>query len=168
MLPRTLKNFNVFVDTHSWAGVAESVTIPKITKKTEDFRGAGMIGDVALSMGYEKLEGEVVYAGFDVKQYRQLGVCGTSDLPVRFVGMYQRQDNCTSQIVEIYTRGQAIELDPGDSKNGEKTEIKMSYNYTYYRMEVDGVVEVELDFINGVERFGETDVAKNIKELLGL
>ena len=168
MLPRTLKNFNVFVDTYSWAGVAESVTIPKITKKTEDFRGAGMIGDVALSMGYEKLEGEVVYAGFDVKQYRQLGVCGTSDLPVRFVGMYQRQDNCTSQIVEIYTRGQAIELDPGDSKNGEKTEIKMSYNYTYYRMEVDGVVEVELDFINGVERFGETDVAKNIKELLGL
>ena len=168
MLPRTLKNFNVFVDTHSWAGVAESVTIPKITKKTEDFRGAGMIGDVALSMGYEKLEGEVVYAGFDVKQYRQLGVCGTSDLPVRFVGMYQRQDNCTSQIVEIYTRGQAIELDPGDSKNGEKTEIKMSYNYTYYRMEVDGVVEVELDFINGVERFGETDVAKSIKELLGL
>lgn len=168
MLPRTLNNFNVFVDTHSWAGVAESVTIPKITKKTEDFRGAGMIGDVALSMGYEKLEGEVVYAGFDVKQYRQLGVCGTSDLPVRFVGMYQRQDNCTSQIVEIYTRGQAIELDPGDSKNGEKTEIKMSYNYTYYRMEVDGVVEVELDFINGVERFGETDVAKNIKELLGL
>jgi len=168
MLPRTLKNFNVFVDTHSWAGVAESVTIPKITKKTEDFRGAGMIGDVALSMGYEKLEGEVVYAGFDVKQYRQLGVCGTSDLPVRFVGMYERQDNCTSQIVEIYTRGQAIELDPGDSKNGEKTEIKMSYNYTYYRMEVDGVVEVELDFINGTERFGETDVAKSIKELLGL
>ncbi|MEN3969987.1 phage major tail tube protein [Acinetobacter sp. BWR-L5] len=168
MLPRTLKNFNVFVDTHSWAGVAESVTIPKITKKTEDFRGAGMIGDVALSMGYEKLEGEVVYAGFDVKQYRQLGVCGTSDLPVRFVGMYERQDNCTKQIVEIYTRGQAIELDPGDSKNGEKTEIKMSYNYTYYRMEVDGVVEVELDFINGTERFGETDVAKSIKELLGL
>lgn len=168
MLPRTLKNFNVFVATHSWAGVAESVTIPKITKKTEDFRGAGMIGDVSLSMGYEKLEGEVVYAGFDVKQYRQLGVCGTSDLPVRFVGMYERQDNCTSQIVEIYTRGQAIELDPGDSKNGEKTEIKMSYNYTYYRMEVDGVVEVELDFINGTERFGETDVAKSIKELLGL
>ena len=168
MLPRTLKNFNVFVNTHSWAGVAESVTIPKITKKTEDFRAAGMIGDIALALGYEKLEGEVVYAGFDVKQYRQLGVCGTSDLPVRYVGMYERQDNCTKQIVEIYTRGQAIELDPGDSKNGEKTEIKMSYNYTYYRMEVDGVVEVELDFINGVERFGETDLAQSIKELLGL
>jgi P2 family phage contractile tail tube protein len=168
MLPRTLRNFNVFVDTHSWAGVAESITIPKITKKTEDFRGAGMIGDVALVMGYEKLEGEVVYGGFDVKQYRQLGVCGTSDLPVRFVGVYERQDNCTRQNVEIYTRGQAIELDPGDSKNGEKTEIKMSYNYTYFRMEVDGVVEVELDFINGTEVFGGSDIAAQIKKMLGL
>jgi P2 family phage contractile tail tube protein len=85
-----------------------------------------MIGDVALVMGYEKLEGEVTYAGFDVKQYRQLGVCGTSDLPVRYVGLYERQDNCTTQNVEIYMRGQALELDPGDSKNGERTEIKMT------------------------------------------
>ena len=168
MLPRTLKNFNVFVDTHSWAGVAESVTIPKITKKTDDYRGAGMIGDIALSMGYEKLEGEVVYAGFDVKQYRQLAVCGTSDLPVRFVGLYERQDNCTTQNIEIYMRGQALELDPGDSKNGERTEIKMSYNFTYYRMEVDGVVQVELDFIKGIERFGDSDIAEQIRELLGL
>lgn len=168
MLPRTLKNFNVFVDTHSWAGVAESVTIPKITKKTDDYRGAGMIGDIALSMGYEKLEGEVVYAGFDVKQYRQLAVCGTSDLPVRFVGLYERQDNCTTQNIEIYMRGQALELDPGESKNGERTEITMTYNYTYFRMEVDGVVQVELDFINGIERFGDTDVAEQIRELLGL
>lgn len=168
MLPRTLKNFNVFVNTHSWATVAESITIPKITKKTDDYRGAGMIGDVALSMGYEKLESEVTYAGFDVKQYRQLGVCGTSDLPIRFVGVYERQDNCTTQNVEIYMRGQAVELDPGDTKNGERTEIKMSYNLTYYRMEVDGVVEVELDLVNGIERFGDSDVAQAIRELLGL
>lgn len=168
MLPRTLKNFNVFVDTHSWAGLAESITIPKITKKTDDYRGAGMIGDVALSMGYEKLEGEVVYAGFDVKQYRQLGVCGTSDLPVRFVGVYERQDNCTTQNVEIYMRGQGLEIDPGETKNGVRTEIKMSYNFTYYRMEVDGVVQVELDYINGIERFGDTDIAEAIRELLGL
>ncbi|EYT17754.1 phage major tail tube protein [Acinetobacter sp. 1000160] len=168
MLPRTLKNFNVFVDTHSWAGVAESITIPKITKKTEDYRGAGMIGDVALAMGYEKLEGSVKYAGFDVKQYRQLGVCGTSDLPVRYVGVYERQDNCSTQAVEIYMRGQAIELDPGESKNGERTESETTYNYSYYRMEVDGVVQVELDFINGIERFGDSDVAQAIRELLGL
>lgn len=168
MLPSTLKNFNVFVDTYSWAGVAETVNTPKIKKKTEDFRGAGMIGDVALSMGYEKLEGEITYAGFDVKQYRQLGVCGTSDLPLRFVGVYERQDTCSIVPVEIYCRGQAIEIDPGSSKNGDKTETKMSYNYSYYRLEVNGVVEVELDFIKGIERYGNTDLTSAIKKLLGI
>lgn len=168
MLPRILKNFNVFVDTHNWVGVAESVTIPKITKKTDDYRGAGMIGDVALGMGYEKLEGEVKYAGFDVRQYRQLGVCGTSDLPIRFVGVYERQDNCSTQSVEIYMRGQATELDPGESKNGERTEVTTTYNFTYFRLEVDGVVQVELDFVRGIERFGDSDVAEQIRELLGL
>lgn len=65
-------------------------------------------------------------------------------------------------------RGQALELDPGTSKNGDKTEIKMTYNYTYFRMEIDGVVEFELDFINGVERFGSSDLVADIKQLLGL
>lgn len=168
MLPRTLKNFNVFVNMSSWAGVAESITLPKITKKTEDFRGAGMIGDIALGYGYEKMESEVTYAGFDVRQYHQLGVCGASDLPIRYVGLYERQDTCTTQNVEIYMRGMGKELDSGTTKNGDKTEVKMSYALTYYRLEVDGVVEIELDFVNGIERFGTTDLAAEIKTLLGL
>ena len=167
-LPRTLKNMNVFVDGHSWAGTAETVTLPKITKKTEDFRGAGMLGDIALDMGYEKLEMEITYAGFDPKQYKQLGRCGTSDLPIRYVGAYERQDTCTIQNVEVYVRGQAVELDPGDSTLGEKSEIKMSYNVTYYRLEVDGEVIVELDLINGIERFGDSDLAEELKRILGL
>ncbi|RYZ82434.1 MAG: hypothetical protein EOO68_34415 [Moraxellaceae bacterium] len=108
------------------------------------------------------------YAGFDVRQYRQLGRCGTSDLPIRYVGAYERQDTCTIQNVEIYVRGQAVELDPGEAELGSKSEIKMSYSLTYYRMEVDGVVEVELDFINGIERFGNTDMAQELKRILGL
>ena len=168
MLPRTLKNFNIFVNMSSWAGVAESLTLPKITKKTDDFRGAGMIGDISLALGYEKMESEVTYAGFDVKQYRQLSVCGVSDLPLRFVGIYERQDTCSTQNVEIYMRGMATELDPGDTKNGEKTETKIKYNLTYYRLEVDGLVEVELDFVKGIERFADTDLAKAVKALLGL
>lgn len=167
-LPRTLKNMNVFVDGHSWAGVAETVTLPKISKKTEDYRGAGMLGDVVLDLGYEKLEMEIAYAGFDPKQYKQLSRCGTSDLPIRYVGAYERQDTCTIQNVEVYVRGQAVELDPGDSTLGEKSEIKMSYTLTYFRMDVDGETIVELDFINGIERFGNNDLAAELKRMLGL
>lgn len=167
-LPRTLKNFNVFVEGYSWIGVAESVTLPKITKKTDSHRGAGMIGEVDLVLGYEKIETEVTYIGFDTKLYKQLAKCGISDLPIRYVAIYEEQDTCTTQGIEIYMRGTATELDPGDSKLGEKGETKMKYSLTYYRLEKDGVIEIELDFINGIERFGSTDLAQQIKQLLGL
>jgi len=168
MLPRTLYNFNVFTNSVSWAGIASEVTLPKITKKTEDHRGAGMIGDVALTLGYEKMECEITYAGFDPLQYSQLGICGASDLPIRFVGIYERQDTCTKQNVEIYMRGNAHEFDPGNTKNGEKTEHKFKYGVSYYRVEADGQVICELDFINGIERFGDNDLGQQIKNLLGL
>ena len=167
-LPRTLKNMNVFVDGESWAGTAKTITLPKITKKTEDFRGAGMIGDVALSLGYEKLECNITYAGFDPRQYRQLAVCGTSDLPIRFVGMYERQDTCGKQSVEYYMRGQAIEVDAGDATLGELSEFKSMYNVTYMRLMVDGQQIFELDFINGIEVYGEENLVEEILRLLGL
>lgn len=168
MLPRTLKNFNVFVNTVSWAGVASEVNLPKITKKTEGHRGAGMNGEVDLTLGYEKMETEITYAGFDVNQYAQLGVCGAADLPIRFVGLYERQDTCTTQNVEIYMRGNAHEFDPGSTKNGEKTENKIKYGLSYYRLEVDAQIICELDFINGIENFAGNDLGQQIKNLLGL
>lgn len=167
-LPRTLKNMNVFVDGSSFAGVAKTVTLPKITKKTEDYRGAGMIGDVALDLGYEKMECEVTYAGFDPRQYQQLSRCGVSDLPIRFVQIHERQDTCAIQNAEYYMRGQAIEVDPGDSTLGEMSEYKSMYNVTYMRLEVDGRLIFELDFVNGIETFGETSLIDEIMRLLGL
>lgn len=167
-LPRTLKNFNVFIDGASWAGVASKVTLPKLTKKTEDYRGAGMIGDVALDMGYEKMEAEVTYSGFDPNQYRQLARCGVSDLPIRFVGAYERQDTCTIAQVEFYMRGQATEIDSGDAELGSKSEYKMTYAVSYLRLVVDGSQIVELDFVHGIEQFGEESLVDEILRLLGL
>lgn len=167
-LPRTLKNFNVFVDGRSWAGVASKVTLPKLTKKTEDYRGAGMIGDIALDLGYEKMEAEVTYSGFDPGQYRQLARCGVSDLPIRFVGAYERQDTCSISQVEFYLRGQATEIDPGDAELGSKSEYKMTYAVTYMRLVVDGAQIFELDFVNGIEVYGEESLVEEILRLLGL
>ena len=42
-LPAVLKNYNVFVDGDSYAGTAKTIELPEIVKKTEEYRGAGMI-----------------------------------------------------------------------------------------------------------------------------
>lgn len=168
MLPRTLHNFNVFTDGNSWAGVATEVTLPTLTKKTEDYRGAGMIGDVALTLGYEKLECEITYGGFDTLHFTQLKHACASSLPIRFVGVYKRQDTCANMLVEIYMRGSMSELDLGTAKLGEQTEHKTKMNISYFRLNVDGQEICELDLINGIEKFGDTDLVQQLKQLLGL
>lgn len=168
MLPRTLKNMNVFVKNLSYAGIAETITLPKIKKKTEDYRGAGMIGDVALTFGYEKFEAAISYAGFDPSLLNQLAVCGVGDLPLRFVGVYERQDTCTNMAVEWYMRGQAIGFDPNDAILGKKSEMKLDYNVSYCRLVVDGLLIFEIDLVNGIDNWGGNDLVATVMALLGL
>ena len=55
-LPRQLKDMNVFNAANSFAGQAMKFTRPKLVIKTEDYRGAGMLGTVKLDMGLEAIE----------------------------------------------------------------------------------------------------------------
>ena len=45
-MPRKLKYLNTFLDGGSYLGVIESVTLPKLTRKLENYRGGGMSGSV--------------------------------------------------------------------------------------------------------------------------
>ncbi len=38
-LPRKLKHLNIFNAGNSWMGIAESVTLPKFSRKLENYRG---------------------------------------------------------------------------------------------------------------------------------
>ncbi len=42
MLPKILRNFNVFVDGRGYAGKIDEITLPKLTIKTEEYRAGGM------------------------------------------------------------------------------------------------------------------------------
>ena len=43
-MPRKLKYMNVFLNGYSYQGIAKSITLPKLTRKLENYRGAGMNG----------------------------------------------------------------------------------------------------------------------------
>ena len=52
-LPRKLKYLNMFNDGLSYMGVVESVTLPKLTRKLEKYRGGGMPGAVSIDLGLD-------------------------------------------------------------------------------------------------------------------
>ncbi len=117
-LPRKLKNFNLLLDGESYAGVASEVVLPKLTRKTEEFRGGGMNGPVSADMGLEALSLEFT-VGMDVRVYRQFGISKVDGALMRFVGAWQREDSDQVTAVEVVARGRYTELDPGTAKAGE-------------------------------------------------
>jgi P2 family phage contractile tail tube protein len=85
-LPAKLKNWDVYSNGEDYAGVAAEITLPKLAEKVESWRGAGMLAEVDVSMGLEKLELEHKYGGLVLGILRQFGAVGVSASMIRFVG----------------------------------------------------------------------------------
>lgn len=166
-LPRKLKNFNIYIDGESYAGVAAEVVLPKLTRKTEEFRGGGMNGAVESDMGMDAMSMEFT-VGMDVRIYRQFGVTKTDGVGLRFVGAYQREDSAEVTSVEFSVRGRFKEIDPGSAKAGEDAPVKVVAALSYIKLTVDGAVEVEIDVMNFVEVIGGVDRLAEQRAALGL
>ncbi|MFV0625196.1 phage major tail tube protein [Sphingomonas sp. ac-8] len=149
-LPAKLKNWNVFVNGEDYAGVASELALPKLAEKVEQWRGAGMLAEVDVSMGLEKLELEHKYGGLVRDILRQFGAVGVGSSMIRFVGAYQEEVAGGVMAAELVVRGKHVEIDPGSAKAGDETEWTVKSTLTYLRWRVNGRTEIEIDVINNI------------------
>lgn len=167
MLPRKLKNFNVFSDGDSFLGEAKEVALPKISHKGEDYRGGGMMGEVWMDLGLEKLEMEVTYGGMMVPVLRQMGVTTHDGVQLRFVGAYQSDETGGVTAAELVVRGRHQEVDPGNAQAGSDTEWKVKSGLSYLKWTVDGRTEIEIDLVNCVYIVGGVDRMAEVRAAIG-
>lgn len=146
-LPRKLKHMNLFNEGESYMGAASSVTLPKLTRKLEDWRGAGMDGPakVDLGMGDDGIQLEWTLGGLDLTVIKQYGAVSANGIGLRFAGSYQQDDTGDTIPVEVVVRGRHEEIDMGEGKPGEDTEHKITTACTYYKLTVDGADVIEID-----------------------
>ncbi|HAI3848489.1 TPA: phage major tail tube protein, partial [Escherichia coli] len=52
-VPRHIRQFTLFVDGKNFIGTVSGLTPPKLTRKTEAYRGAGMLGAVNIDLGLD-------------------------------------------------------------------------------------------------------------------
>ncbi|WP_313473942.1 phage major tail tube protein [Stutzerimonas kunmingensis] len=169
-LPKKLKNANLFNDGNSYMGVSKSVTLPTLTRKLEGFRGAGMDGQVKvdLGMGDDGIQIEWTLGGWDLTAVRQYGITNASGVLLRWAGAVQRDDTGEVSAVEVVVRGRHEEIDFGDAEPGEDTEHSITTTCTYYKLIIDGNVEIEIDLlnfvfiVNGEDRLAEQRAAIGI------
>ncbi|AFE56921.1 phage major tail tube protein [Rahnella aquatilis HX2] len=167
-LPKKLKYLNLFNDGNSYLGLVSSLTLPKLTRKLQNYRGGGMSGSVAVDFGLDDdaLTLEWSIGGLDELVLQQWG--STSDIPLRFAGSLQRDDTGDVSAVEVMMRGRHKEFDFGEYKQGEDTETKVTTQCTYFKLTIDGKELIEIDtvnmveVVNGVDRLAEHRTALSL------
>jgi P2 family phage contractile tail tube protein len=167
MLPKKLKNMNLFNDANSYLGVIAEVTLPKISHAMEDWRGGGMLGPIKIDNGLEALEFEWTLGGHDTIVIRQMGVTSYDGVLLRFMGAYQSDGDGSVTAVEAEIRGRHQELDFGNSKPGEDTEMKIKTVPSYYKLISNGAVLFEIDMLAGTYIVGGIDRYADIRAAIG-
>lgn len=157
-LPSKLKNMNLFRNARGMLGEVTEVTLPKLSRKMEGYRGGGMDAEVDTDMGGEKLELEFTCGGIVSELLDGFGATTHDADLYRFAGAYQAEDTGGVIPVEVVARGRYQEIDMGNGKPGSDTEHKYKATCSYYKLIVNGREKVEIDImgmvfkVNGVDR----------------
>lgn len=149
-IPKKLKNMNIHVDGEGFLGRASEFEEPTLAIATEDWRGGGMLGAIKLDTGLEPMEAKLKMGGHEASLIRKFGTTRVDGVRVRLTGAYQADDGTPAQAVECFIGGRFTEIMPGTSKPGDDTEHEYTVPLSYYRREVNGRTEVEIDMVAGV------------------
>lgn len=167
-LPRSLKHFATFVDGISYVGEMPEVGLPKLTRKMEKYRAGGMNGEAALDFGMEALEAELTAAGYMKDLFDTWGAQRHDAVLLRFAGALQGDDSEGVDSLEVVMRGRFSEIDPGKAKAGDKTELKFKMAVSYYKLSINGQVQLEIDCVNFIEVVNGVDRLAQVRAALGI
>lgn len=167
-LPRKIKNFATFVDGVSYAGEMPEVTLPKLTRKMDDYRSGGMNAPVKADFGMEGMEAELTAAGYMSDLFKSWGTLRHDGVMLRFSGALQADDGENVDALEIVMRGRFSEIDPGSAKAGEATAIKYKAALSYYKLTINGETLIEIDAVNMVEMVNGVDRLAEVRAALGI
>jgi P2 family phage contractile tail tube protein len=167
-LPRKLKNMNLFNDGISYVGEVEEVTLPVLERQMEEWRGGGMNAPIKTDHGMNALSMEWTCGGLMDDALKQFGITKHDGALLRFAGAYQRDDRADVDAVEVTVRGRHSKIDMGTQKPGDNTQFKVTSELSYFKLEINGEVVIEIDILNMIERVNGEDRLADQRKALGI
>lgn len=168
-LPRTLQDMMLFNEGNAYLGQVSSVTLPKLTRKLEAWRGAGMPRAVKIDMGAgDDLDLEFTAGGPLKDVLKQYGMMSASGVYLRFSGYYRDDETGDDVNIDVIVRGRHEEIDMGEAKLGEASEFKVKTAATYYRLDWNDAPLIEDDPINRVLIVDGQDRLARQRQMLGI
>jgi len=167
VVPRVLNNMNLFIDGIGYAGKASKVKLPKLSIKTEEFRGGGMDAPVEIDVGMEKITAEFTLKEFDENAIRSFGLGHLAPVKFAFKGAMEHGDGNVTP-VEVKLSGMVKELDPDEWEGGKPVGKKFGVSASFYELSIGGVEMIYIDIPNMVRRIGGKDYMENVRSALGV
>lgn len=161
--PRTIRNFNAFVDGFGYFGIATEAKLPAVKVQTEAHRGAGMEGPVGIDMGLEGMTSEITFSEWSPALLKKLG------RQERFVfrPMQMGETDFTATTIIATVGGLITSPEMGDLKPGTNSTLKLSMDVRYYRLEIDGQEIWEIDLVNAKRVIGGVDQMASARAAMG-
>lgn len=165
MLPKKLKNFNLFGDGNNWQGQVPTLTLPELGRNMEEYRGGGMDGPVEIDMGQNLIELQWTAAGMIADIFNDYGTPIHDASLLRFTGSYESDETGEVMATEVVVRGRHKTIAMGDVEAGGQNQIQTTTTCSYYKLTVGGTELIEIDLpgmvfkVRGVDRLAERRTA---------
>lgn len=166
-LPRKLKDMSLFYGAIGYAGEVASLTLPKIARKLESYRGAGMDSPVKIDMGGEDMEMEWTGGGPLKEVLGDFAIQQIDGVLMRYAGAYRADDTGETVGIEVFIRGRHEEIEMGEQKVGEGGEFKVKTAIAYYRLDWNGETLIEIDPIAKILTVNGQDMLADFRDITG-
>jgi len=166
--PSKLKLFNVFSDGITYIGLVPELTLPKLSRKMEEYRAGSMTGPVSVDMGNEAMQLEYTAGGLLLDALKKYAAGKHNAVQLRFAGGFKNDDTGAVDAVEVVVRGRYKEIDMGNAKAGDDTSHKYTMPISYYKLTINNEVIYEFDFVAGVEMVGGVSQNSDLLKAIGL
>lgn len=167
MLPRTLRNFSLFVNLVGYAGKVTEVTLPTIAIATEEYRAGGLDAPVMIDMGMEALTASFTLAEYDPAILKLTGIMDQNSTALTVRGALQRNGDTDAVAIVVNMTGSITNFDPGAFEAGSMTEASFDFQCRYYKLEIASEVIHEIDIENMKRIINGEDQLDSIRVAIG-
>lgn len=163
-LPRTIRNFNAYIDGVSYFGLIASGKLPSVKLQTEAHRGSGMDGPIGQDTGMEAMSAELTFSEWIPAVLKKFG------RQERFVirpAISNTGDFGAGSIIATLS-GLVTASEPDDLTPGTEAKLKLTMDVRAYRLEIEGDTIYDIDLVNARRVIGGVDQLAALRRAMGV
>ena len=167
-LPNLVKQANLIVDGQGYLGKLENAKLPDLKQKVEEWRGGGMLGDIEVTVGFEKMAMPFKLGGIEPGLFKLWGLQNNAVKAFQVLGHAVAEDTGETMSIDAYIRGKLADVETDEFKPGSQGMSSYEVKIHYYRLRVNDEELIEYDPINLVLKIGGVDQLASMRANLGL